>query len=187
MKKLILVFLGLAFFTACDKQNESEIMNQDAKENLPEQFISAQIGNELYTYSPGLINEYLYQSASTGSHIMDQLSLSGISENSEKGMHLFIIGSQFHNLSFPVSLSHVEGVSTEFQFIEYNSPADTTFGINDDWSYVGELSQFIIESYNDSGFLEGKFNGAISTRTGKSLNVEDGSFRVKIIETDLAK
>ena len=178
MKNLLLLLVAILLFVSCSKNN--------VKQELPDQYIKAQFGEENIIYERGTVAcEYLFRDDSSTSFVIDQLGLVTNSIGNQRGIQIYVMGSQFRDLNFPVNIGVLENALVDLQLIEYNSPADTVFGINDDWNYSGVLNNFLIEKYDTQGYIEGSFSGIISTRTGRLLNVNEGAFRIMITEREI--
>jgi len=178
MKNLLLLLVAILLIVSCSKNN--------VKQELPDQYIKAQFGEEDIIYEPGTVAcEYLYGDDSSTSYVIDQLGLVTNSIGNQRGIQIYAMGIQFRDLNFPVNLGILENAIIGLQLREYNSPADTVFGLNDDWNYSGILNNFLIEKYDTQGYIEGSFSGTISTCTGRLLNVNQGSFRIMITEREV--
>lgn len=71
----------------------------------------------------------------------------------------------------------------DFQLRDLKNQVPIDYGVDDDVNFVGntETNQiiYILEKY-DQDVLEGSFSGTIYTRTGRSMKIESGKFRVRI-------
>lgn len=71
----------------------------------------------------------------------------------------------------------------DFQLKDLKNQTPVDFGPEDDVNFVGTTTSdqfnYILEKYENE-ILEGSFSGTLYTRTGRSMKIEAGKFRVSI-------
>jgi hypothetical protein len=71
----------------------------------------------------------------------------------------------------------------DFQLRDLKNQVLVTYGPEDDVNFVGTTTadqiQFTLEKY-EGEILEGRFSGTLYTRTGRSMKIESGKFRVRV-------
>ncbi|MFN3760456.1 MAG: hypothetical protein ACK4SF_14695 [Algoriphagus aquaeductus] len=71
----------------------------------------------------------------------------------------------------------------DFQLRDLKNQVPVTYGPEDDVNFVGTTTadqiQFTLEKY-EGEILEGRFSGTLYTRTGRSMKIESGKFRVRV-------
>ncbi|MEZ4773582.1 MAG: hypothetical protein R3D00_10405 [Bacteroidia bacterium] len=116
----------------------------------------------------------------------DQLGLVLQDENKEMLGQIYVLDSDFLNKTLPYTIDKqrevlLEGYA-EMSLINLTNPVDTLFNNNDSINFVGysyEDFTLTINAFEDS-VLSGDFFGVLKTRTGKTKNIENGQFKVKI-------
>ncbi len=126
-----------------------------------------------FTEDVGIFNSYIIGSK------QDQLSLV-LQTPDGLSCEIFILSAQLLEQTFPLSVPNAGFAYGEVQLRDYTRDVELTFGPNDDVNYVGYTSgdvRFNLTSY-ENDFLRGTVKGTISTMTGKSIVINEGSFGV---------
>ncbi|RYY21261.1 MAG: hypothetical protein EOO04_18565 [Chitinophagaceae bacterium] len=126
-------------------------------------------------------NVYYYYPA-TG---QDQLNL--IRENKERSAQMQIYIGQsmmlFTKLPYSVPNDHLVFCEfTQFQFYDEGSRHGTENGPNDNYTYQASTNtgmKMTVTSFVDN-ILEGSFEGTLRTNTGRTMEVKNGSFRIRL-------
>lgn len=185
MKKLILLFSVLALISC--ENGDSEDQDPDRIDinaiaaDASNEFIYFEDGDLQFYYptesfSPDFSNTYLNSNGS------DQLNLMMRREGEEYEAHIFVQSSQLNNSNFPKTIAS-DLPSVELQLINTVDIQNPQFGANDDVNYVGsshfEEVEMVISSFSEN-VLNATFSGTIRTKTGKSINVENGLLRIRV-------
>ncbi len=128
-----------------------------------------------FTKDIGVFNSYII------GENQDQLSL--VLQNlNGLSCQIYILRSQLLEQTFPFNVPNSNFAYGEVQLLDYTKDVNITFGPNDDINYVGYTRgdvEFTITSYENE-FLKGTVKGTISTKTGKSIVINEGNFGVFI-------
>ncbi|GAB5525057.1 MAG: hypothetical protein Roseis2KO_29290 [Roseivirga sp.] len=184
MKKLILIFSVLILISCEDSGTDpvsDRIDIQAIAADASAEFIYFEDGDLQFYYpkesfSPDFSNTYLNSNGS------DQLNLMMLREGEEYEAYIFVQSSQLNTSSFPKTISG-DLPSVELQLINTVDIQNPQFGANDDVNYVGSshLNQMSITMTSfDDNVLSATFSGTIETKTGKSIDVENGLLRIKV-------
>ena len=180
MKVLIPLLSLFVLFSSCDKSVENP---DSAPPENHEEFISANFdGEELYftnTAGADYYNAYYY----TDSINHDQLNLIRDSDDGSKSMQIFALGSRLYEQKFPVSLTDVSLCTVELQLIDLKTDFHCMHCPEDDYHFISMVPpEVIVTDFDNHGYISGNFRGEIATPTGRKMSVENGSFRMKIVD-----
>lgn len=176
MKIITQLLFVISIFTLLHSCSKEENIDESSE------FIEAKIGNQLerYEYTDGNeFNNAYYNDTivnNNGTFIQDQLNLIRYAEDQSKSFDIFILGRQLKKEDVPTTLNNVE-----LQWRDYDNEVPVVFATDDDYNFVGNV-ELTIEDWDENNFLKGNFAGTIATKTGKELSVEDGKFRIQIID-----
>lgn len=167
--KLLFFILFLSILSSCQKEDTSDIPQESIFS------MSTSEGDKLFD------NEVLWNSYFPNSS--DQLSIV-ISDSSNYHVEIHVIGSDLLNSNFPLTIDENTEAYGEIQYRNPNIPMSPVFGELDSINYVGStlFNDIFIEIKSfENLYVEGEFNGTISTKTGKEIEIYQGTFQTDII------
>jgi len=168
MKNIILSIIILLSFLSCQKENPIE-------ETREGNFFSMNTSEGEKVFDKELSWNSYYEDN-------DQLSIV-ISNSLGFDMAIFVKNADLLNTNFPIEIDGTTNVRGEIQYLNRNIFISPVFGEFDSLNYVAITPTDInlkINNFTDN-IIEGEFNGTLSTRTGKELDISDGLFRTEII------
>lgn len=200
MKKYILIVL--VFFNAgCQKEVSSELLNNGPEETITPctgeeqyEFIKAEFGGVLRVFDKKQTDELFYNVHifnETGTR-QDQMNLIRFDSSLAYAAHIYYLGSRFHQKALPYTLPHSNqeaGEKAELQFLDVHSRwYSQCNGCPDDdanyFAYTKDSELKITITDTACSYVKGTFAGTASTKTGKKLQVTNGSFNIKITRVD---
>ncbi|MEL6925799.1 MAG: hypothetical protein AAFO94_17270 [Bacteroidota bacterium] len=168
MKNLFsLLLLGLVFSQlSCTKDGM----------NVADEFVAARIGAQSFSYTIPFGNEWGNNYIIDEANGLDQINIIQVSDDQDKSFEIYVNGSQLHDRQLPYTHE------ANFQWIDLTAMQAIQFGPEDGSNYSGTVQMTFVK-WDDEGYLEGTFNGAIETRKdGVEIPVKEGSFRVRLSE-----
>jgi hypothetical protein len=198
--KNILIFLGLFLIaSSCKKEVDSPaaaaIVPIDSSKTFPyyvnsdsmhAYFIQATFNGKKICFSPAgavdtFSNAYYFYPAIQ----QDQLNLIRSNGEGSAEMQIYIGVSTMLTRPLPYTVPHsnlVQCEFTQFQFYDSWHRHGTENDRYDDYTYQASTNtgmRLTVTSFKNN-IIEGTFEGVLRTNTGKVMNVQDGSFRIKI-------
>lgn len=202
--KNIFIFLGLLLIvSSCKKEAESllpsgEVMvapkidsatifpNYVNSDSAHEYFIQGTFNGKKICLSPeGEVDTFsnaYYLDPTIG---LEQLNLIRSNGEGSADMQIYITNSSMLKRTLPYYLPHANLAQCEFaqfQFYDNWHRHGTENDASDDYTYQGSTNtgmKLTVTGFKD-GIITGTFEGTLKTNTGKVMNVQDGSFKIKI-------
>lgn len=118
-------------------------------------------------------NAYYISEDPAGS--LDQLNLIRYSEDGKEGLQIFVQGWRLLEQNFPLQLSPENGLCNnclpaELQFVRLS---------NNEFKEEVIFLDMLIDEWDEDGYMTGTFSGT----AGSSLSVINGTFRIRIFQT----
>ncbi len=183
---LLLLTIASFFWVACSKSDPEPAQSTRAVPS--EEYIRGYFGNEYINFDkvPPLSDDATHTYMYNGTNV-NQINLirsKGVYSLAGRRFEIYIMGYPLDEMPIPMVYNYqAYPYAASVSFIDGTQKVDTLFSATDKYNYsavscADPFQLTVISKTND--IIQGTFEGIVSTRTGLTMKVAQGEFRVKI-------